>query len=789
MKKLIFAGALMGAMAAVAVPVSNVKVRVVDSFGGDASAVLARCQTKAGTEYDAITVSRDVTSLNSSGEYEEINADAHREADGVEVVFYVKRKMRYQEPLEIEGNSFFGEGKIAKEAALKDGALYGDGDLAEAAARVRKAYQKKGYRDAKVNAVATPIEGAGNACSFRFVIDEGKRGKIAEFEFDGAESIERAELREAIGDYSWWDPRGWLGDAPVTTERLAEGREKLAKTYRDAGYLDVEVEGPTFRASESDDEECVAVYAITEGTRYTIGSTKISGVKHYPAEVVAEKSALPAAGVIAGEKELQDAAHRIMVTVGSGDSGLAESRVEYRTIPNAEDETKLDVEFVVTEGVPVVINDVVIEGNDYTKDKVIRREITLGPGNRMLEDQAERSQKRLENLDYFSRVRYYLRDPGLGKDAEGREYRDLVYEVDEKNTGNFMVGVGASSVDHVYLMAEVSQSNFDLFAPGKLFRGAGQKARVYAQVGPRIQTYEASVTEPWFLDRQLELTVEAYRRQRWFDEYDIIRTGGALTLAYPVKFWPTADPFGRFGIRWTNEFIEFDDEDSDRLYYKGRYTSLKEENRKYGDAYESVFRFFWSHNSTDSFRMPSTGSRTSIYLDVAGFGDNKYYRAGFNHRNYWTTWERYHHVLMFAFRAETIDGFSDDVPIYNRLFLGGPKSIRGIEYRHVSPFARKAHKDGDLRNDYMPWGGQSLICANLEYTIPVVKMLRLAAFTDIGSVSADEWDISDDFAWTVGLGIRLDIPMFPIRLDFATPIEKPSHADEEVFSFSVGYDF
>ena len=68
-------------------------------------------------------------------------------------------------------------------------------------------------------------------------------------------------------------------------------------------------------------------------------------------------------------------------------------------------------------------------------------------------------------------------------------------------------------------------------------------------------------------------------------------------------------------------------------------------------------------------------------------------------------------------------------------------------------------------------------------------MLRLAAFSDVGSVSADEWDIADDFAWTVGLGVRLDIPMFPIRLDFGFPVEKPSHADREVFSFTVGYDF
>jgi outer membrane protein insertion porin family len=174
---------------------------------------------------------------------------------------------------------------------------------------------------------------------------------------------------------------------------------------------------------------------------------------------------------------------------------------------------------------------------------------------------------------------------------------------------------------------------------------------------------------------------------------------------------------------------------------------------------------------------------SNVFFDLAAFGDNKYWRAGVRHRNYFRIWEKYRHVLMAAFRAEVIDGISDEVPIYNRLFLGGPRSIRGIEYRNVSPMAKK----GD--NEWTPWGGQTLVCANFEYTIPVVSIFRIALFSDIGSVGADDFDFSSDFAWTAGVGIRLDIPQFPVRLDFAAPIKKPDEAEEEVFSFTVGYDF
>ena len=776
-----------------AAQVTDVKVQALDGFGGDTGSVVSRCQTKAGQEYDPVALSRDVNTLKDSNEFEDISADAKEVGDGVEVTFYIRRKMRYRAPAIVEGSDFFSASKVMKEAELKDGYLFGESDLAEAAAKVRKAYQKKHFPDAKVTATAEPL-GAGNDCTVRFVVDEGIRKKISSYEFDGNESVDEAELREAIGDLPWWNPLGWFSDSPTTDEQLKQCVAKVEDVYRNHGFLDVRVADPILEPR--DGGKAAVVFPVTEGTCYKIGEMKIVGLTRYPEGVVREKSQLPEAGAVAGLKALTDAARRIEVVVGSGDSGLADTHVVAKPIPSAADPSVADIVFEVAEGVPVVINDVKIRGNDYTKDKVIRREIALAPGDRMLEDRAERSQKRLQNLDYFSRVRYYLEPTGKGKDANGAEWRDLVYEVEEKNTGSFMVGIGASSVDSVYVSAEVQQSNFDLFAPEKLFRGGGQKGRLYVAAGPRIQSYEASVTEPYFLDRLLELTVEAYRRNRWYDEYDIIRSGGAATLAYPVKFWPTWEPFGRFGVRLGGEFIQFDDVENKYYTYKGVTKKwLKEEEHKYGDAAEGVVRIFWSHDDRDNFRMPTEGSRTQIFLDLAG-GDNEYYRLGFNHRHFFSPWRGIvsgdswmkQHVFMVGARAETIDGFgsNNDVPIYNRMFLGGPKSIRGIEYRYVSPYIKEAHG-----GDYIPWGGQTLFCMNFEYTVPVIKMVRLAVFSDLGCVGEDDFDLdfSDNFAWTVGVGVRLDIPMFPIRLDFATPIEKPDHCEEEVFSFTVGYDF
>ena len=624
MKTLIALIALLVSAAAWSAQVVDVKFKALDGFGGDTGSIASRCQTKKGQEYDPATLTRDVSALKDSSEFEDISADAQRVNDGVEITFFVKRKMRYSAPATVKGANAFSASKVLKEAELKVGYLYGEADLAEAADRIRTAYQKKHYYDVKVSPIVEMLP-EGDGATVTFIIDEGDQQKIGSYVFAGAAGVSEDELLEAINVLPWWNPLGWFSDKPVTPEQQVQCVPKIEEVFRNRGYLDVKVSGPE-RVRREDGSVDVR-FDIDEGACYTIGETKLVGLTQYPEEAVRAKSDLPEAGAVAGAKVLADAARRIEVAVGSGDSGLADTHVTVKHIPSDSDPAVANIVFDITEGVPVVINEVKIRGNDYTKDKVIRREITLGPGDRMLEDRAEQSKRRLENLDYFSRVRYELQPTDRGKDANGAEWRDLVYEVEEKNTGNFMVGIGAGSVDSVYVYAEVQQSNFDIFAPKKFFRGGGQKGRVFVQAGPRIQSYEASVTEPHFLDRFLELTVEAYRRNRWYDDYDVIRSGGGAMLSYPAKVWnpksfwdPEADKyvsFGKFGVRLGGEFIQMDDVENDYYEYKGVTKQwLKEEDRKYGDAAEAVVRLFWSRDDRDNFRVATRGSRSQIYLDV-----------------------------------------------------------------------------------------------------------------------------------------------------------------------------
>ena len=144
--------------------------------------------------------------------------------------------------------------------------------------------------------------------------------------------------------------------------------------------------------------------------------------------------------------------------------------------------------------------------------------------------------------------------------------------------------------------------------------------------------------------------------------------------------------------------------------------------------------------------------------------------------------------MTVGLRGETVDTFSDELPIYDKLFLGGPRTIRGVEYRDVAP---RVWRLPNKKGKYAAWGGQTSWLINAEYAVPIVKYVRIAAFTDLGSVGEDEFDFSTDyFCWSIGLGLRLDIESFPIRLDFAVPVVEPDDdVDKECFSFTIGYDF
>ncbi len=784
---LFFCLAFATGVGAAPVTVSDVRVRADDSFGVDPTeAVLSACSvTKGMTAEQAdvqAAISADVKGLLATPNYAKVEAAIGQDATGGWVVVYtVSRRPQLADDPAISGlDGAIRESKAADAVKLAANDRVDDAIAAAAAARLREALAKEGYVEATVEHEIRHADQPGYAY-LTLLVTPGRERKIRDYLFEGNTAFDHDTLAGAFGWKPIWNPISWFTDFPLSDTKLDDARAAANAVYTNAGYLDAEIAFPDLRQIPGEAEGHVdAVFKVDEGERYSVGDITVKGATAYPAKAIeaAARRALEASpdGAFATRATLD--AIREAIEDYYGSRGYVDTYAMTVAVPRP-DAPILDLIYDLTggEGERARIRDILIQGNSVTRDKVIRRELVIQPGEDYDSRLVKRSEARLRNLNYFqdeSGVTSYT----VETDTPGE--RDLVFEVREQETGEYGVGIGISSVDNFFVYAKATQRNFDILNRGhNFFRGGGQRASAEAEIGDRRQTVLLSWTQPWLFDVPLALTVDAYRRMRWRDNYDEIRMGAAVTLAW--KPIPLPTPFGdlqldRIGVRYTLEDVRYDDEDAGVWHTSdGSPFSFTDQ----AEGINSKLRLFWQEDHRDRPLFPTKGWTSLLYAEVGLGGEAKDYAFGFNASAYFNPFRD--HIFLTRLRFDTIEAYSGDVPMFDRFFLGGGRTVRGFEFRHGGP---KAWRHGD----YVAIGGQTMWCATAEYAIPIVSVLQFALFTDIGSAGEDFFDFGDDLLWSAGFGLRLNIPKFPIRLDVAFPITNDDDTEEETFTFWIGVD-
>ncbi len=752
--------------------VRDIQVRHLDDAPADPAYVLAHVAARPGHFVSQRELSRDQRTLLDTGRFSDVQILLEPLADGVRIIYAVRRRLRYLPPIAVRGARSLSASKVRDLIGLTEGDYVDDALLASRCGRVREEYRRRHYPEADVSATVIPA-GTNGLGRVAVTIDEGVRRRLAGFIFEGNRAIDDATLRAALGQPGRFNPfapffRKWRRDA----NDFEFVRDSVRDLYLERGYLDVRVEAPRLVDGPAAGQPRLAV-AIAEGELYRIGNVGVAGVTLFPA---AELEAVAGGGLRPGDVAARGAIQAVARALRDyyGRRGYVDTAVRARSSAAGRD---VNVLFEIREGVLARVRNVYIRGNTRTKDKVVRREIGLLPGAVFDEVLAERSRRRVENLGFFESVRFYENaapgDPGQ---------RDAVYEVVEKNTGQFMMGAGFSSVDNVIGFAEVNQSNFDI-ANWPYFHGGGQKARASFEIGSERKNIDVSLTEPWFLDRRLALSLEGYRRERGYSEFDETRSGGGLGLTVPL-------PVGRANLRCVFEQVRLSDIEQGEFVAATDATSsyrFTDEEDKY---FNTPLRLTWIYDTRNRPFVPTRGMQASIFGEVSGRmlgGDNEVYSLGFRARHWQPLWAG--HVLSLLVRAESVDtiGAQDEVYIGDRLFLGGGRTLRGFEYRDVGPKVLPAVTGGGA---YHPVGGRTMAMASVEYTVPLFKVLRLAAFYDIGNVWSESFDADfGQLASSVGGGIRFDIPGFPIRFDYAVPLEfDDEYTDAQRWSIWIGFE-
>jgi len=789
--------------------------RVDVKFVGPASVseefVRSNIKLKPGATYLPGQTQDDVHSLYGTGQFYNVRVSIDPADDGGVVLTYMVQVRPRITEIKLEGNDRLSDSKLKKKITVKVGEPLDEQKLFTDVQEMKKLYEKNGLSETKVKYVLNIEDVSGHGVVI-FHIDESPKVKIVGVDFVNAQAFPQKQLRGELKTRKRWMFSWLTGSGYFKQDDFDSDRDALADFYHSEGYLDFEIKDIKF--VHPTPNKLDIQYYVYEGRQYKVGSIKITGSKIFSDEEIAKGlraihayehlkdnvgpngfpmdvgSTFKPAGLTKDTQAVQDFyGSRGYVDISDG------SALRVLRIPNVESGT-MDLEYQIDETQKSYVQKIEIRGNLKTKDKVIRRELAISPGDVLDMVNVKISKQRLEAMQYFDKVEI---DPEpTDPPIPGR--KNLIVNVEEQNTGNFTVGAGFSSDDSLVAYAEVTQGNFDLFHPPS-FTGAGQKIRLKVQLGTERQDYELSWVEPWFLNRKLQLGVDLYRHDLQFESpnniYDETRTGAKISLTRALgsdsfigsTYYTVEDVGISLNSGWHNrETDPSGPPGNDNLPSNVPKSILSQ----VGDHLYQRIGGSLAYDTRNSLQLPNHGQRTEIDAELSE-GDTSYYKLELHTAWYFPGFLK-GHVIEMGGRTGVADSLDDtDVPFYDRYYLGGLYSLRGYKFRNVAPRDPTDFTGAKIPNE--PVGGDSYYFGSIEYSVPIIEKdggvsLRVALFYDIGAVAASSYSFNSDFDDNWGLGLRLNIPhLGPLRLDYGIPITHDQYnSSSGQFQFGVGYN-
>lgn len=757
--------------------------------------ILGNMRTTVGQPFTQQAVEDDIRGLYATGDITNVRIFSEPEGDGVKVIVVVQTRSTIRQ-IEIVGSQRIRARTLKKGLTSKVGGVLNEEVVESDRQKIVTRYQDRGFSEINVQAQVDVNEQAGTA-TVTFTVTEGTKAVLKRVIFEGNQKVKTSELRKAMKGtrgktlYSFLDKSGRLEDV-----KLREDLEAVRELYQNKGYIDIEI---VQTRTEKDPGGGVTLYVtVREGTPYRVSKLSFDGNRVFT-EADIRRFLKMKEGELYTPKGLKTDVKTIADYYGS------RGYVDMRAAPDGQPvgPGQVEVTYRIEENTPSTVEKINISGNIITKDKVIRRELAVAPGDVFNSVLVEASKKRLENLGYFSKVDTAPNDTLV----PGR--KDLDVLVEEKKTGSLSFGAGFSSIDSLIGQAELTQSNFDLFN-WPTFTGGGQKFRASVQYGLTRKDFEISLTEPYFLDYRLSLGGSAYYRTTNYtsNDFDQRNIGAAINT--------------RRGIgRYTSASLEYRVEEITINNATSSSSILQQET---GTRSRSALRGGLTYDTRDSVFLTRRGTKVDFSPFIAGGplgGSTSIYGLDLTASHYRSF--PGDTILLFNGEIATVDTFAggDRVPVYDRLYLGGANSLRGYSFRKVGV--------KDFNGN--PVGGRTLARGTIEFTFPIIERIRAATFYDIGFVNKESFNFNPDnpenarrsyridpnrldddpktpnpnptgndlrnvlfgggLMMDIGIGVRLDLPIGPVRIDYGYPLTNDgfNRASTGKFSFNVGYQF
>jgi outer membrane protein insertion porin family len=719
------------------------------------SKILAVARSRAGQSFKSAQVQEDCRRIAGVIGVEFCYYNVEPAGDKVHLTYVVKEKVVIHK-LIFKGDPKTKDSKIAEKIGFQRGDYLDKLTAATGAEKLTEYYNKEGFPFARITFDDTQISKG----ILQYNIDKGPKVKIKKTKFEGNGHLKKGELKKVIKS----NPKNLLIFQNFFKQKtLDDDAIKLQQAYDKQGYLDTKISSRLNFVKERKGVEIT--FVIEEGKQYDVNEIIITGNKFFSDPNLESTFRLKKGQFYSNEKSDYD---KDEILKDYREIGFIDVRVS--AARKFVGENKINAAFDVNEGDRYRIGNINISGNKTIQDKVIRRildEKEFKPGEW-----------------YNAHIAQGNGEGQLEKDVKGSVYsetavitpvgntpnkKDAEVRIKEGKTGSVMFGAGVSSSDGLIGQVVYEQRNFDAkkwpkswrkFFSDDAFKGAGQTLRIALEPGTEVSRYSISWTEPYLKDKPISWTIAGSNWERERESYDETRMKAYTGFTHRLKEgW-----YRTLAFRVENVNVSHLDDDAP-----------KEVREVKGNNLLGGIKMGFGRDTTDSRFLPTKGKNWELSYEQVG-GDHTFGIAEGTYRWYKTLHEdiaRRKTVLENKLYAGSVVG---SAPVFEKFYGGGIGSIRGFDYRGVSP---RSGPDSD------PIGSRWIGTYSSEVTIPLYsETLAGLLFLDTGIIE------TGGIRASVGIGVQIMIPQWfgpvPMRFELAAPFLKDENDDTQIFSFSAG---
>lgn len=729
-------------------------IRVEGLQRTDAGTVFASLPFRVGDTYTDEKGSAALRALFATGLFK----DVRLEIDGNVVVVVVEER-----PV-IASVDFVGAKEFDKDVlikALKDigigEGLPFDRALADRAEQeLKRQYLTRSLYGAEVVTTITPIE--RNRVNVTFTVREGEVAKIKDIRIVGAKAFSERTLLNQLdlttGGYLTW----YTKSDRYSRAKLNADLETLRAYYLNRGYLEFAI--TSTQVAISPDKETISITInIDEGQRYVVTGVRLEG--DYLGKDDSFKSLIKLRPGEPYKAEDVAATQRAFVD-RFGNFGYAFARVEFRPEIDRANGQVVGV-FTAQPQRRAYVRRINVAGNSRTRDEVIRREFRQFESSWYDSRKIKLSRDRVDRLGYFKSVSVDTAEvPGTNDQV------DLTVTVEERPTGNLMLGAGYSSAEKFSVSASIKQDN--------IF-GSGNYLGLEVNTSKTNRTIVLSTVDPYFTQDGVSRSLDLYYRttkplSTQGGDYELVTPGAAIRFGVPFSEFDTV--FFGVGV-----------ESTDIKGTTGLPNNYLLYREQFGERSLSIpLTLGWARDGRDSALAPTSGRYQRLNGEWGVAGDTRYLRTNYQYQQYWPLSNRF----TLGVNGEVGWGWGlsgKAYPIFKNFFGGGLGTVRGFAQGTLGPL--------DITGAYT--GGNRRMNLNTELYVPFPgvgndKTLRLFAYVDAGNVWGEGEKVQfDSLRASAGIGLSWISPVGPLKLSYGNPFRKFPEDKIERFQFQIGTSF